>query len=152
MASEAMQCEGFKTEPEPRASDVPSEDARSPEQPEAEEDMPLLFMDGLPRNYLNSAAIAALASLVDSDSDSESGGDAAAPAPDAKPPAAGAGGGRAAVGGRAQAAASERRRQRQQGRAPYARPASDDAPSRSSGSARHASAGEAQILLSLWKM
>jgi hypothetical protein len=92
-----------------------------------DDDMPLLFRDTLPRNFLSSAAVAALTSFTED-------GDAEHIKPESMQTS--------------RRAAAAHRKARQQAASPYSRPGGDKQQRKS----KHASAGEAQVLLSMWKI
>jgi hypothetical protein len=92
-----------------------------------DDDMPLLFRDTLPRNFLSSAAVAALTSFTED-------GDAEHIKPESMQTS--------------RRTVAAHRKARQQAASPYSRPGGDKQERRS----KHASAGEAQVLLSMWKI
>jgi hypothetical protein len=91
-----------------------------------DDNMPLLFRQSLPRNFLSSAAVAALTSFTED-------GDAEHIMPESLQTS------------RRTVAAN--RKARQQAASPYSRPGGDK-----QRKSKHASAGEAQVLLSMWKI
>jgi hypothetical protein len=91
-----------------------------------DDDMPLLFRDTLPRNFLSSAAVAALTSFTED-------GDAEHIKPESMQTS--------------RRTVAAHRKARQQAASPYSRPGGDKQQKR-----KHASAGEAQVLLSMWKI